>query len=146
MLRPCLRNPKHRHSLHNPVCLEIPLQSSPPPGHRHLVTAPPPPPGRPSRATPGLCKGGEGSRKRQQFPTGKGFNQAVKKFVWTNFEALPRTKYFIQFLGFFVPYCVRGCHKDTHLFFFHYDIHTLLLQSWQILMGSVVKPSKKNFF
>ena len=29
--------------------------------------------------------------------TGGGFNWAVGKFVWTNFEALPRTKYFLQF-------------------------------------------------
>ena len=44
------------------VCLEIPLQSPPPPppGDRHLATVspPPPPPGRPSRANPGVCKGG----------------------------------------------------------------------------------------
>ena len=33
-----------------------------------------------------------------------------------------------------MPYSVRGCHNDTHPFFFHYDIYTLMLQSWQILM------------
>ena len=43
------------------VCLEIPLQSPPPPpapGDRHLATVSPPTPGRPSRANPGVCKGG----------------------------------------------------------------------------------------
>ena len=42
------------------VCLEIPLQSPPPPGRPSLGDRLPPPPGRPSRATPGLCKGGGG--------------------------------------------------------------------------------------
>ena len=42
------------------VCLEIPLQPPPPPGDRHLATISPPPPGRPSRANPGVCKGGGG--------------------------------------------------------------------------------------
>ena len=42
------------------VCLEIPLQSPPPPGGPSLGDRLPPPPGRPSRATPGLCKGGGG--------------------------------------------------------------------------------------
>ena len=32
----------------------------PPPGDRHLATVSPPPPGRPSRANPGVCKGGGG--------------------------------------------------------------------------------------
>ena len=44
------------------VCLEIPLQSPPPP--LETVTwrpSPPPPPGRPSRANPGVCKGGQGT-------------------------------------------------------------------------------------
>ena len=31
-----------------------------------------------------------------------------------------------------MPYCVRGCHNDT--FFFHYEMHTLMLQFYQILM------------
>ena len=44
------------------VCLEIPLQSPPPPGRPSLGDRLPPPPGRPSRATPGLCKGGGGYR------------------------------------------------------------------------------------
>ena len=42
------------------VCLEIPLQSPPPPGRPSLGDRLPPPPGRPLRATPGLCKGGGG--------------------------------------------------------------------------------------
>ena len=44
------------------VCLEIPLQSPPPPPPRETVTwrPSPPPPGRPSRANPGVCKGGKG--------------------------------------------------------------------------------------
>ena len=29
--------------------------------------------------------------------TTRGFNWARKKLMWTNFEALPRTKYFLQF-------------------------------------------------
>ena len=44
------------------VCLEIPLQSPPPPGRPSLGDRLPPPPGRPSRATPGVCKGGRGVR------------------------------------------------------------------------------------
>ena len=32
-----------------------------------------------------------------------------------------------------MPYCVRGCHDDT-FFFFHYAMHTLMLQFCQILM------------
>ena len=39
------------------LCLEIPLQSPPPPG---LGDRLPPLPGRPSRANPGVCKGGGG--------------------------------------------------------------------------------------
>ena len=43
------------------VCLEIPLQSPPPPpGRPSLGDRPPRPPGRPSRANPGVCKGGGG--------------------------------------------------------------------------------------
>ena len=42
------------------VCLEIPLQCPPPPGTPSLGDRLPPAPGRPSRATPGLCKGGGG--------------------------------------------------------------------------------------
>ena len=44
------------------VCLEIPLQSPPPPPGRPSLgdRLPPPPPGRPSRANPGVCKGGGG--------------------------------------------------------------------------------------
>ena len=43
-------------------CLEIPLQSPPPPPRdRHLATVSPPPSGRPSRANPGVCKGGAGT-------------------------------------------------------------------------------------
>ena len=54
------------------VCFEIPLQSPPPP--RETVTwrpSPPPPPGRPSRANPGVCKGGGGyhcGRRGQETP------------------------------------------------------------------------------
>ena len=48
------------------ACLEIPLPSPPPPGDRHLATVspPPPPPGRPSRANPGVCKGGTGYKNK----------------------------------------------------------------------------------
>ena len=42
------------------VCLEIPLQSPPPPGHRHLVTVSPPHPGD-RRALPwDFARGGGG--------------------------------------------------------------------------------------
>ena len=42
------------------VCLEIPLQCPPPPGHRHLVTVSPPHPGD-RRALPrDFARGGEG--------------------------------------------------------------------------------------
>ena len=50
------------------VCLEIPLQCPPPPGHRHLVTVSPPHPGD-RRALPrDFARGGEGS--------------AAKTWVW----------------------------------------------------------------
>ena len=32
----------------------------------------------------------------QSLPGGGG-NSGVKKLIWTNFEALPRTKFFLQF-------------------------------------------------
>ena len=33
----------------------------------------------------------------REVRTNRGFNWARRKLIWTNFEALPRTKYFLQF-------------------------------------------------
>ena len=92
MLPPWLRNPKHRHSPHTynlcwmkhiginakvashvfsllasvegtTVCLEIPLQSPPPPGDRHLATVSPPHPGDRRVLTREFARGA-GGRKR----------------------------------------------------------------------------------
>ena len=63
------------------VCLQISLQSTPPP--RETVTwrpSPPPPPGRPSRANPGVCKGGGGWCVHASVSHGKGWGN----YKWTS--------------------------------------------------------------
>ena len=69
------------------VCLEIPLQSPPPPGRPSLGDRLPPPPGRPSRATPGLCKGGGGYPEILYRSFGPPITSVLRESYWQSINA-----------------------------------------------------------